>query len=155
GYIQDRLSGLELDTVGALDRAMNKHELAQFPEYYRAYLGGKAKSNVGSPPLVCTGPVTYIGKSALQTDLDNLQSAVAQTQVEEAFMPAMAPRIVGRNEHYRSAEEFLEAIARAMHVEYSAIVDAGLILQLDDPYLTAAYSDDPYALRPEAHIEMI
>src|SRR6266851_4589751 len=49
----------------------------------------------------------------------------------------------------------LHAVARAMHAEYAAIVDAGLIVQIDDPWLTALYHEDPYQLGPEAHIEML
>jgi len=110
---------------------------------------------VRNPPLVCTGPVEYVGQSILQTDIANLKAAVAEVQVEEAFMPALAPRVVGRNAFYKSGQDFLEAVARAMHVEYTAIVDAGLILQIDDPWLTALYHEDPYQLGPEAHIEIL
>jgi 5-methyltetrahydropteroyltriglutamate--homocysteine methyltransferase len=155
GYVSDRLSGLEPDAIGAPDRAVWKEELEQFPEYYADYLGGKAQTMVRNPPLVCTAPVKYVGQAVLQTDIDNLKSALAEVQVEEAFMPALVPRIIGRNAYYRSGEEFLEAIARAMHKEYAAIVDAGLILQIDDPWLTALYHEDPYQLGPEVHIDMI
>jgi 5-methyltetrahydropteroyltriglutamate--homocysteine methyltransferase len=155
GYISDRLSGLEVDHTGAPDRAMSKRELDDFPEYYREYLGGKAKSLVGSPRLVCTGPVRYIGQAVLQRDIQHLQAALHGAQIEEAFMPALGPRMVGRNEYYASGADFLEAVARAMHEEYAAIVDAGLILQVDDPYLTGFYQDDPYRLPPDLHIEML
>ena len=155
GYVSERLSGLESDRVGVPDRAVWKEELEQFPEYYKEYLGGKAQFALRIPPLVCTGPVTYIGQAVLQTDIDNLKSALSKVNVEEAFMPALAPRVIGRNEYYASGADFLEAIARAMHEEYAAIVAAGLVLQIDDPWLTALYHDDPEGLGPEAHIDIL
>jgi 5-methyltetrahydropteroyltriglutamate--homocysteine methyltransferase len=155
GYISERLSGLERDTVGAPDRAVWREELEQFPEYYQEYLGGKAQVSLRVPPLVCTGPVRYIGHAALQTDIDTLKAALAGVEVEEAFMPALAPRIIGRNAYYRDGRDFLEAVARAMHEEYAAIVGAGLLVQIDDPWLTSLYHEDPHQLGPETHIQML
>jgi 5-methyltetrahydropteroyltriglutamate--homocysteine methyltransferase len=154
-YVRDRLSGLDIDTVGVPDRAVPQGELEQFPEYYRQYLGGKAETMIRNPPLICTGPVTYTGQAILRTDIDNLKSAMAELNVEEGFMPSMAPRLIGRNAYYASGADFLEAVAHAMHEEYAAIVDAGLILQLDDPWLTALYHSDPYDLGPDLHIDLL
>jgi len=154
-YVSGRLSGLEVDTVGVPDRAVWPGELERFPEYYRQYLGGKAETMVRSPPLKCTGPIEYVGQTVLQADIDNLKAAIAEQHVDEAFMPSLAPRIIGRNDYYPSGRDFLEAVARAMHVEYTAIVDAGLILQVDDPWLTSLFYNDPYQLTPEAHVEML
>ena len=39
------------------------------------------------------------------------------------------------NEYYKSQEEFVYAIAECMREEYKAIVDAGFVLQIDDPDL--------------------
>jgi 5-methyltetrahydropteroyltriglutamate--homocysteine methyltransferase len=79
--------------------------------------------------------VTYKGHEALHTDIDNLKAALAQTSASGAFMTAVAPGSFGReqNRYYKTQEEFLYAIADAMRVEYRAIVDAGFILQIDDP----------------------
>src|SRR5436305_7344416 len=106
GYISGRLSGLESDAVGAPDRAVWKEELEQFPEYYKEYLGGKAQVSLRIPPLVCTGPVTYVGHAVLQADIENLKAALASVHVEEAFMPALAPRIIARTEYYTSGADF-------------------------------------------------
>jgi 5-methyltetrahydropteroyltriglutamate--homocysteine methyltransferase len=54
---------------------------------------------------------------------------------EAVFMPAIAPSGVGMNEYYRTEEEYLHAVAEAMHTEYQAIVDAGFLVQVDDPFL--------------------
>jgi 5-methyltetrahydropteroyltriglutamate--homocysteine methyltransferase len=155
GYVAERLTGLEVSATGVSDRAVWKEELEQFSEYYQQYLGGKAETMVRNPPLVCTGPITYKGHHALQADIDNLRVAIAAEHITEAFMPSLAPRALGLNEFYPSGEEFLLAIADAMHEEYRAIVDAGFIVQIDDPWLTALYHDDPFGIGPEQHIEML
>ena len=81
---------------------------------------------------VCTGPLTYIGEDQLRADLANFKAASETAGVTEAYLPANTP---GTNEHYNSDEEFVFAIADAMRVEYEAIVDAGFLLQIDDPDL--------------------
>jgi 5-methyltetrahydropteroyltriglutamate--homocysteine methyltransferase len=156
GYVAERLTGLEPRPTSSLpDRAVWKEELEQFPEYYAQYLGGKAETVVRNPPLVCTGPITYKGQAAVQADIDNLRAACANVSTEEVFMPSLAPRALGRNEYYLSGEQFLEAIAEAMREEYLAIVSAGFVLQIDDPWLTALYHDDPYGFGPDKHIELL
>ena len=155
GYLSERLSGLEPDRFGVPERAVWREELEQFPEYYKQYLGAKDQAALRIPRLVCSGPVKYIGHAALQTDIDNLKAALSKVHVEEAFMPALAPRVIGRNEYYSTGADFLEAVARAMHDEYATIVDAGLIVQIDDPWLTALYHDDPEGLGVEAHVDML
>jgi 5-methyltetrahydropteroyltriglutamate--homocysteine methyltransferase len=94
----------------------------------------------------CTGPITYIGQDRVREDIANLRAALADVQVEEAFVTALSPSNVAlyhRNDFYRTEEEYLVAIADAMHVEYQAIVDAGFILQIDDPRLATHYDRHP------------
>ena len=81
------------------------------------------------------GPITYKGQAALQTDIANLHAALSNQQGVEGFMTAVAPGSFGReqNRYYPSQEDFLYAIADAMRTEYRAIVDAGFVLQIDDP----------------------
>ncbi|MDE3077574.1 MAG: cobalamin-independent methionine synthase II family protein [Chloroflexota bacterium] len=118
-------------------------EVSAFPEYYEQYfrqamLGGSITAN---PNLVCTGPVRYRGQDAIQRDVANLKAALAGVTVEEVFVPSVAPSGIGRNLYYASEEEYLLAVAEAMRDEYQAIVEAGFILQLDDPWLSEIYSD--------------
>jgi 5-methyltetrahydropteroyltriglutamate--homocysteine methyltransferase len=101
-------------------------------------MGGSIASRI---PLVCTGPVSYQGQEAIRKDIDNLKAAVRGLKVEEAFMPAVAPSGVGNNEYYSSEEEYLQAVGDALRTEYQAIVGAGFILQVDDPWLTELYGD--------------
>ena len=84
---------------------------------------------------VCVGPVRYIGQEALARDIANFKAAMAACGASEGFMTAIAPGSASRiaNAYYKTDEEFLFACAEAMREEYQAIIDAGLILQLDDP----------------------
>ena len=97
---------------------------------------------------MCTGPITYSGQAALTTDIDILKAAVQGQQAEEVFMPAISPTDIEgrqRNEYYSTDEEYLYAIADAMRDEYQGIVDAGLLLQVDDPRLVTYYVSNPQA----------
>ena len=134
-YIEERLDGFQ----GRPDEKYNlfSAEIAAFPEYYedyfaRAMLGGTV---VPMYPSYCVGPVTYKGEAALHRDIDNLKAALKDVDVEGAFIPAVAPAGVGYNEYYKTEEEFAEAVAEALRTEYEAIVDAGFLLQIDDPFL--------------------
>jgi 5-methyltetrahydropteroyltriglutamate--homocysteine methyltransferase len=91
-------------------------------------------------PFVCTGPVSYRGQEAVQRDIRNLKGAVDGLKCEDVFVPSVAPSGVGTNAYYRTDEEYLNAVAQAMRVEYQAIVDAGFLVQIDDPFLTELYS---------------
>ncbi len=89
---------------------------------------------------VCVGPIAYTdeGRTQMQRDVDHLKAALDQVQVEEGFLPVVAPCSISinyGNEYYGSEEEFLFAIAEAMHEEYKIITDAGLIVQVDDAVL--------------------
>jgi 5-methyltetrahydropteroyltriglutamate--homocysteine methyltransferase len=116
-----------------------------FPEYYESYFSRRMMGGSIAPrvPMVCTGPVTYRGQGAVKKDIENLKAALGGLKVEEAFMPAVTPGGVGSNEFYRNDEEFLQAVGEALREEYRAIVDAGFILQIDDPWLTEVHSQDP------------
>ena len=140
-YVNERLTGFAPKPGARF--AMFADEVAAFPEYYEEYfrqamLGGSVASVV---PMVCTGPITYQGQEALQRDIDNLKAALAGVNPEAVFMPAVAPSGVGTNEYYRTEEEYLHAVAEALRTEYQAIVNAGFLVQIDDPFLTDVYSD--------------
>src|SRR4029453_15967338 len=83
------------------------------------------------------GPITYKGQALLAKDLTTFKAALRGTSVAEAFVPAIAPAMVGRgqNRYYKTEDEYVFAIAEALRTEYRAIVDAGFILQIDDPGL--------------------
>jgi 5-methyltetrahydropteroyltriglutamate--homocysteine methyltransferase len=84
--------------------------------------------------------VSYRGQAALQRDINNLTAAAAANPTQDVFMPAVAPSGVGRNEYYESDEQYFFALADALQTEYRAIVGAGFILQVDDPWLSELFS---------------
>jgi 5-methyltetrahydropteroyltriglutamate--homocysteine methyltransferase len=147
-YVNERLTGLEARpnprTEGTWARS---REHLAFPEYYSwaAQMPGAA-GGAQRNQWVCTGPIGYKGQEALERDIDNLKAALGQVRSEEAFMPAVSPaQLAGwnRNEYYKTEEEYRIAIANALHEEYRAIVDAGLVLQIDDPQLASHYTTHP------------
>jgi 5-methyltetrahydropteroyltriglutamate--homocysteine methyltransferase len=93
------------------------------------------------PSPVCTGPLAYAGQDMLRADIANLKAGMTAAGFAEAFMTAVAPASCSRigNRYYKNDEEFLFACADAMREEYQAIVDAGLVLQLDDPCLAEGW----------------
>jgi 5-methyltetrahydropteroyltriglutamate--homocysteine methyltransferase len=140
-YVKERLSGFEPRPGKKV--AFFDAERRSFPEYYedyfkRAMTGGSIAPVV---PMVCTGPVKYTGEAALRRDIDNLKAAMTAAGAKAGFMPSVAPSGAGANEYYKSDEAFFIAVADAMHQEYKAIVDAGLYLQIDDPFMTDNFSD--------------
>jgi 5-methyltetrahydropteroyltriglutamate--homocysteine methyltransferase len=143
-YVRERLDGFEARPQQR--RTTFAAEVAAFPEYYEHYfrtamLGGSVAPVV---PLVCTGPVRYRGEAALQRDIDNLKAALSGVPHHAAFMPAVAPSGVGSNEFYNTDEAFFLAVGAALHTEYQAIVDAGFILQIDDPFLSDLFGDPTF-----------
>jgi 5-methyltetrahydropteroyltriglutamate--homocysteine methyltransferase len=90
--------------------------------------------------VVAQGPIKSKGAATIQREIDAFKGAIARAgvTVEEAFVPVLAPGWLDHfiyNEHYKTEEEFLFALADALRVEYRAVVDAGFILQIDDPGL--------------------
>jgi 5-methyltetrahydropteroyltriglutamate--homocysteine methyltransferase len=149
-YVNERLRGFEPGGMKGSPWAGSR-EVASFPEYYEwaARVGGNAAA--GNIQMVCTGPITYKGQEALRRDIGNLKAALKDIKAEEAFLPAISPSNIEdwqKNAYYKTPEEFLFAIAEAMREEYKAIVDAGLLLQIDDPRLVTYY-----ALHPGATVE--
>jgi 5-methyltetrahydropteroyltriglutamate--homocysteine methyltransferase len=143
-YVRERLTGFETAPPEAGARPSPwVSEFNAFPEYYQQVNANRGVAP--TPTLVCTGPVKYQGQEAVKTDIANFKAGLAGVDTAEAFMPASAPRgrDLGRNQYYRTHEEYLEAVADALHEEYQAIVDAGLILQVDDPALTYALGHSP------------
>jgi 5-methyltetrahydropteroyltriglutamate--homocysteine methyltransferase len=138
-YVSERLDGFE--GRPQLKRKTFAAEVAAFPEYYEKYFREAMMGGAIAPvvPLVCTGPVKYRGGEALDRDIENLKAAAKKAH--GAFMPAVAPSGVGSNEYYRTEEEFFHAVGAALSTEYKAIVDAGLTLQVDDPFLCDVFAD--------------
>jgi 5-methyltetrahydropteroyltriglutamate--homocysteine methyltransferase len=145
-YAAERLAGFTPRQEIGEDLWVDSRESLAFPEFYEAHR--KAREGLIAKPvrLACTAPIEYIGHEVLRRDIDNVQAAASERNVEEVFMTAISPSdIEGQqpNQFYDSDEAYLYAIADAMHHEYKAIVDAGVVLQIDDPRLLTYYISHP------------
>jgi len=151
-YVYPRLEGFELREEQAKKGrgawTFGSKERKEFAEFYAAEASAAASAarQSGSSTatlygLTCTSPVKYVGHGAINRDIDNLAAAVRTTKVEEAFMSAVSPATLQilPNTYYKSAEDYTWALAQAIREEYKAIVDAGFVLQIDDPALVDIY----------------
>jgi 5-methyltetrahydropteroyltriglutamate--homocysteine methyltransferase len=125
----------------ALTAFSNRRDYQNFGEFYQdpdstGTLLGSAARRGGRRP-VCTAPIKYAGRAAIDADIANLKRAMAAAGADEGFMCAIGPGSFARGEnlYYKTEEEFVFAAADAMREEYKAIIDAGLVLQVDDPSL--------------------
>jgi len=145
-YALERLSGFERRPVAAgASRFARGADRSRFAEFYAeldAASGPPATAGASAGEAVCVAPICYTGQAEVQRDIANFKAALARAGVAEGFLPVAAPASVipdRRNEHYASDEEMLDAIAEAMRAEYRAIVDAGLLVQLDDARAAVTY----------------
>jgi 5-methyltetrahydropteroyltriglutamate--homocysteine methyltransferase len=158
-------TGLEARPVGPDEPPTTRHstrERDEFPDFYQAC------DNMGTlflvpgekpvPPMtervVARGPIRSKGPAAITRQIDAFKAAIERsgTRVEEAFVPVLAPGWLDHfifNEYYQTEEAFLFALADSIAVEYRAVVDAGFILQIDDPGLPDWWD----MLKPEPSVE--
>jgi 5-methyltetrahydropteroyltriglutamate--homocysteine methyltransferase len=151
-YLYERISGVEVRPIKAEGSILPPSRDRQaFPGAYarldaldeaanRDSTGGESEaqdeSEFNAAVWVCTGPLAY-DRAGIDRDIDNLKTALEGREVVDAFMPVVAPASAYwlQNEHYGTDEEFVYALADVLHEEYKAIVDAGLLLQVDDAVL--------------------
>jgi 5-methyltetrahydropteroyltriglutamate--homocysteine methyltransferase len=149
-YIYERLSGFSLHqgtlAKGNAAWTFGSKERREFADFYRSLVpppsAGANRSSANTlVGLACTGPVKFVGHSLATRDTGNLKSALKSTAATEAFMPAISPASIQiiPNEHYKTSDEYTWAVAEAIREEYRAIVDAGFVLQIDDPAIVCMY----------------
>jgi len=134
-YVTERLTGFD-----GPPRPMEQVERTWFPEYFAT----------AAPPRFpsCNGKVTWRGREFIERDIALFRAALHGLQPAEAFMPAVSPGQIWlnfRNEFYSSDEEYVFAAAEALANDYRAIVEAGFILQLDDPGLAMGWNQANFA----------
>jgi 5-methyltetrahydropteroyltriglutamate--homocysteine methyltransferase len=148
-YVFPRLSGLELAKLTLLDIPQaapkpgavklgsfaDRRDWNQFLDAYSDPQSGAALPNPPTFAPVCQGPITFIGQADVQRDIADMKAAMAAAGVTEGYLNSVAPASCARvgNTYYADDEELMYACADAMREEYQAIIDSGLILQLDDP----------------------
>ena len=151
-YANSRIGGLELDRRPPRHIARPTRDALEFPKVYEEMkvMFAARMAHAGRLPdstsMVCTGPIKYIGQDDTKADLDNLKAALNGQKAAEAFVTAISPtnlEMYFHNEYYKTEEEYLTALAEAMNVEYRMIVDAGFLLQIDDPRLITHFNRMP------------
>jgi 5-methyltetrahydropteroyltriglutamate--homocysteine methyltransferase len=158
-YIRHRLSGFE---VGDVPRA-TPADLDAYPSFRDRLAKAGATAKYLRP--ICRGPITYEHTEPMEHDLARLNAAIDGQRVHGAFMNAPSPGIIALfqpNEYYGTLDEYLDALAEAMKVEYEGIVNAGIVLQIDAPDLAMGrhimYRDEPDEVFVKAtvrHVEAI
>jgi 5-methyltetrahydropteroyltriglutamate--homocysteine methyltransferase len=161
-YVRERLEGFEVRPN--VKMKLFEQEVAAFPEYYEQYfkqamMGGAV---VALAPVVCVGPVKYRGDKLVQNDIANVKAAAGAANIsdEHVFLPATAPSGVGINEYYKSDEDYFNALAAEVSKEYRAIADAGILVQIDDPFLPDIFfeiglDDQQKKRRAQIYVEAI
>jgi 5-methyltetrahydropteroyltriglutamate--homocysteine methyltransferase len=154
-YARARLDGLEEIDSPVRFRRETRDSLAFRAAYedMKLMLSGRSselvpKRTVRPRVLVCAGPIRYVGQEEVQADVENLKQALKGVNIDEAFITAISPsnlELYYENHYYASDEEYLAALADAMHVEYKTITDAGFLLQIDDPRMATHYNRTPNA----------
>ncbi len=137
-YVMRRLGGYEVRPVERPAIGFLGRDEKRYPDFFRS----AEISQLGGQRHVCVAPIKYIGKAVMQRDVSNFVEALHGVSVEGAFLPVVSPTSISvdhTNEFYASHEEYLAALADALHEEYATITDAGLIVQLDDAILTHFY----------------
>ena len=158
-YVKDRLTGFDGEQIL---RARPRKDMQDFPEF-AAQSGVSSSATIPWP--ACTGPIQWKDRNAVQRDIQRLKAAATGVDVEEAFMTAASPGVIANflhNEHYPSDEAYLYALAEVMKEEYKAIVDSGLLLQIDCPDLAMTritefshLSDEEFIKIVEMHVEVL
>jgi 5-methyltetrahydropteroyltriglutamate--homocysteine methyltransferase len=148
-YVLERISGFEerVDNTAGFRPAIAGKDRKDFADFYDEYeaaqgFAGMGKDSAQLGTWVITAPIRYIGHQALQRDIANLKAAMKEAGAQHGFLPVVAPASVvpaRKDQHYRSEEEALFAIADALSEEYKMIVDAGLTVQVDDAFLASSY----------------
>ncbi len=131
---------------------LHRRDRARFAEAYADPTSGIFTGDPkGNPFPSCTGPLTYTGQEAIAADIANLKAALERTGTSEGFLTALSPGSASRitNRYYATEEEFIYAWADVLREEYKAIIDAGLVLQIDDPSIAENFDQ----ITPEPSVE--
>ncbi|MGE5145364.1 MAG: hypothetical protein ACM3N5_01375 [Candidatus Eiseniibacteriota bacterium] len=148
-YIHDRLGGIQrrpLTPEEAKDPMATPgggQDQKAFPEFYAEYNKASGLGARLSFRIEVKDKLKYTGQAQVKRDIANLKSAVGKAKVVGGFLPVVAPAsaLPGAkfDAVYKNEQDFLMGLAEALREEYKAIVDAGLMLQIDDAFLPYMY----------------
>jgi len=152
GYLRTRIGGLA-QTAPYKQTITTTRDYLAFSGAYdearvmlAARLSKAQQGPRGMRSTAFTGPIAYVGQSEVAADLATFRDAMAKVQAREGFVTALSPgNLAGyyRNDYYDTEAAFFTAVADALNVEYRAIVDAGFVLQVDDPRLVTHWDRHP------------
>ena len=146
-YMQNRFGGFtEIAAPEGKPLIEQGKDREEFSDFYRyatergtLFFSPGAQIAKKRPVHACTGPVTYVGQAELKNEID---VTIATAGKDNVFLTSTAPgslEVYRRNRHYKTDEQYVFALAEAMRVEYEAIANSGLILQVDDAWLPALW----------------
>jgi 5-methyltetrahydropteroyltriglutamate--homocysteine methyltransferase len=157
-YVKDRYTGFSGDSPRNAPA-----DLKMFPGFLNRLANDGGTPQYARP--MCTSDVTSKGQGELQKDIDNLKGAMANHGAKRGFMNAASPGVISlflQNDHYKTREAYLAALADAMREEYETIVASGLDLQLDCPDLALSrhmlfqdLSDKEFLKVAASHVEAL
>lgn len=157
-YIKDRITGFEGDSPRQPPK-----DLEEFPKFMQRLASSGGTPSYKKP--CCVSEIRTRDLQPVTEDIDNFRQAMEVTPVTEGFMNAASPGVIALfqpNHYYPDHESYLEALANAMQVEYEAITDAGLILQLDSPDLGLGRhmmfkdkTEEEYQALANLHVEVL
>jgi 5-methyltetrahydropteroyltriglutamate--homocysteine methyltransferase len=129
-YMTERMSGFG----GAGHPLSMQQDILEFPDW-----GASLVENLEKLPTpACIGDVSYDNTMFVEGDIANFTKALSKHKNVTGFVPAASPGVIAmflENQHYKTHQEYVMALATAMKTEYDAIHKAGYILQLDCPDL--------------------
>lgn len=134
-YILERMSGFEPRPNKLYEAVWLGRDRIRFADFMKDQF---PRGAVGSPGHACVGEIVYNGYEDVRRNLADLKAAAAKVKVEDVFFTAVAPASVGydaENEYYKSEEDYVFAIAKALREEYLEVIKAGVVLQVDDAVL--------------------
>ena len=140
-YILDRLSGFEARPNTSYPAVWLGRDRVRFADFMAKEF---PRGVQGTPGHACVGPIRYQDRRPVERDIANLQVATKTAAAEDVFLTAVAPGSTGydaANEHYASEHDYVFAIAEALREEYLAVIEAGLVLQVDDAVLANMYDE--------------
>jgi 5-methyltetrahydropteroyltriglutamate--homocysteine methyltransferase len=161
-YVKDRLTGFEGE--GLLSASgLALRDFQEFPELAARLFANAGMTKTRAP--ACDGPIKYKDLREVQTDIANLKAALSGVNVEGAFISAASPGVISGflpNHYYKTPDAYVGALADAMKVEYEAIHQAGVMLQLDCPDLAMSrhiwfpdMTDADFRKRISMHVEAL
>ena len=160
-FADDRFGGFTAGTRPGTPIISWGKDREEFADFYKwAYARGSIFFEPGDQikkvrtHYICTGPITYTGHAAVKREIELLKQAAGSEG--DLFLTSTAPaslEVYRTNDYYDSEEEYLYAIAGALREEYKAIVDAGIILQIDDAWLPALWDRIGIGMGLEAFLE--